>query len=160
MLTYKANGIDFDGQMYPARYRVTEMGNVFACFMTPDGVRMHRVEPGEEGYSNALCAANASLAASQAATNAENVAEVGEGKPWIGTRIAGCGWEVYFDPQCGRTRVILSADAAAPMTEAVQAAGFYWSNAMGSWNRKLTCRAYRATQALCARLHDLAGIAA
>ena len=39
---------------------------------------------------------------------------------------------------------------------AIDAAGFYWSNTTKSWNKKLTCKAYRAAMALHDTLNALA----
>ena len=46
--------------------------------------------------------------------------------------------------------------ASAAQKSAIEAAGFFWSAQLKSWNKKLTCKAYRAAQALAADLAALA----
>ena len=76
-------------------------------------------------------------------------------KTFIGTRIEGRGWLIYFDEAAARTRVILNREPSAAVLQAVTAAGFYWSDRMGSFNKKLTWRAFRAAQALAQQLTAL-----
>ena len=75
---------------------------------------------------------------------------------WIGTTIEGKGWRIAFDEAAQRTRVILDADPSAKQRAAIDAAGFYWSNATKSWNKKLTRKAYRAAMALAETMNALA----
>ena len=77
-------------------------------------------------------------------------------KPWIGTRIEGAGWHIAFDADAGRTRVVFADAPSAAQKSAIEAAGFFWSAQLKSWNKKLTCKAYRAAQALAANLAALA----
>ena len=77
-------------------------------------------------------------------------------KAWIGTAITGKGWRIAFDEATQRTRVCFDAAPSAKQKEAIEAAGFYWSAQLQSWNKKLTCKAYRAAQALAASLNALA----
>lgn len=88
------------------------------------------------------------------APKAEPVANAG--KPWIGTRIEGAGWHIAFDADAGRTRVVFADAPSAAQKSAIEAAGFFWSAQLKSWNKKLTCKAYRAAQALAADLAALA----
>ena len=76
-------------------------------------------------------------------------------KGWIGTEIAGNGWRIAFDQATQRTRVSFDAQPSAKQKAAVEAAGFYFSAQLNSWNKKLTCKAYRAAQALAATLAAL-----
>jgi len=76
-------------------------------------------------------------------------------KPFIGQTIQGETWKIYFDGDKGRTRVIFTDKPNERAREAVQAAGFYWSPVMESWNKKLTFKAYRAAQALALQLREL-----
>lgn len=76
-------------------------------------------------------------------------------KPFIGSRIEGNGWLIWFDEQTQRTRVILNRAPSDAVLQAVTAAGFYWSDRMGSFNKKLTMRAYRAAQTLARQLTAL-----
>lgn len=77
-------------------------------------------------------------------------------KSWIGTAITGKGWNIAFDQQAGRTRVLFQAQPTDAQKAAVENAGFYWSAQLNSWNKKLTCKAYRAAQALAVALNALA----
>ena len=77
-------------------------------------------------------------------------------KPWIGTTITGKGWNIAFDQQAGRTRVLFQAQPTDAQKAAIENAGFYWSAQLNSWNKKLTCKAFRAAQALAAALNALA----
>ena len=77
-------------------------------------------------------------------------------KSWIGTTITGKGWNIAFDAKAGRTRVLFQAAPTDAQKAAIESAGFYWSAQLKSWNKKLTCKAYRAAQALAATLNALA----
>ena len=77
-------------------------------------------------------------------------------KPWIGTTICGKGWNIAFDEATQRTRVLFQAEPTQAQREAIEQAGFYWSAQLHSWNKKLTCKAYRAAQELAATLNALA----
>ena len=74
----------------------------------------------------------------------------------IGTTITGKGWNIAFDQQAGRTRVLFQAQPTDAQKAAIENAGFYWSAQLNSWNKKLTCKAYRAAQALAVALNALA----
>ena len=73
-------------------------------------------------------------------------------KEFIGTEIKGRGWVITFDGSYDRTRVIFKRYPSEAAREAVKAAGFYWSPAMKSWNKKLTNKAYMAAQELAIQL--------
>ena len=75
-------------------------------------------------------------------------------KTFSGTEITGNGWRIYFNPDLQRTQVILTA-ANRRMTDAVLSAGFFYSPRTGSYNKKLTFKAYRAAQALADSLRRL-----
>lgn len=77
-------------------------------------------------------------------------------KAWIGTAITGMGWRIAFDEATQRTRVSFDAAPSAKQIAAVEAAGFYYSAQLKSWNKKLTCKAYRAALALVDALNALA----
>lgn len=80
-------------------------------------------------------------------------------KNFIGTTITGKGWRIFFDPEEERTRVIFEKVPTKEVREIVKAAGFYWAPNMGSWNKKLTFKAYRAAVALAGELQDVKKIA-
>jgi len=73
-------------------------------------------------------------------------------KAFIGQSITGAGWAIIFDGAHNRTRVIISKGNHDKLRGIVESAGFYYSAALDSWNRKLTFRAYRAAQALAQEL--------
>ena len=77
-------------------------------------------------------------------------------KPWIGTAITGKGWSIAFDQTTGRTRVTVEGTPTDAQRNAIEQAGFFWSAKMASWNKGLTCKAYRAAQTLAAALTALA----
>ena len=73
-------------------------------------------------------------------------------KPFLGTTISGTGYSIVFDGGCNRTRVIVTDDVKEKARPIIEKAGFYYSVALDSWNKKLTFRAYRAAQELAAEL--------
>lgn len=73
-------------------------------------------------------------------------------KTFIGQRIQGAGWQIYFDGDMGKTRVIFDRVPAADVRQAVKAAGFWWSSYTRSWHKGLTFKAYRAAQKLAEEL--------
>ncbi len=91
----------------------------------------------------------------QEAPTQSKPAPVGD-KSWIGTTITGKGWNIAFDAQAGRTRVLFQATPSDAQKAAIESAGFFWSAAMNSWNKGLTCKAHRAAVALAAQLAALA----
>ena len=78
-----------------------------------------------------------------------------DGKSWVGSVITGDGWKIVFDAMEERTRVFCS-DPSEAQRVAIEGAGFWWSPRMGSWNKKLTCKAYRAAVALAEVLRGIA----
>lgn len=76
-------------------------------------------------------------------------------KTFIGSAIQGRGWKILFDGSTSRTRVIFEGRPTDAALAAIEGAGFYYSPNMGSWNKKLTFRAYRAAQALSCALNEL-----
>ena len=76
-------------------------------------------------------------------------------KTFIGESITGKGWKIFFDGHAARTRVIFENTPTDAARAAVEKAGFYFSAAMDSWNKKLTFKAYRAAQALAGELSAL-----
>ncbi len=78
-----------------------------------------------------------------------------QGKSWAGSSIVGDGWRIVFDAVEERTRVICAAPTDAQKA-AIEGAGFWWSPRMKSWNKKLTCKAYRAAVALAEELRRIA----
>ena len=73
-------------------------------------------------------------------------------KSFIGTTITGKGWRILFDADTQRTRVCFDAEPSAAARAAVEKAGFYFSAALNSYNKKLTFKAHRAAVALSGEL--------
>ncbi len=76
-------------------------------------------------------------------------------KDFIGQTITGNGWRILFDGETSRTRVIFDTTPTAAAAAALEKAGFYFSKAMNSYNKKLTCKAHRAAVALSGELRAL-----
>lgn len=81
-------------------------------------------------------------------------------KDFINTEITGRGWRILFDGEENRTRVIFDKVPTKEVRQIVKDAGFYWAPSMGSWNKKLTMKAYRAALELAKALQDVRRIAA
>ena len=69
-------------------------------------------------------------------------------KTFIGETISGKGWRIFFDGEAQRTRVCFDAAPTDAARAAVEKAGFYFSAALNSYNKKLTFKAHRAAVAL------------
>ena len=69
-------------------------------------------------------------------------------KDFAGESISGKGWSIVFDTGLNRTRVIVTASLREKLAPMIENAGFYYSKAMNSWNKKLTHKAHRAALAL------------
>ena len=67
-------------------------------------------------------------------------------KTFAGTEIAGNGWKILFDADQQRTRIIFADAPTDAAKKVLDAAGFFYSGRMQSWNKKLTFRAYRAAK--------------
>jgi type IV secretory pathway VirB10-like protein len=78
-------------------------------------------------------------------------------KTFIGLEIKGRGWKIVFDGEHERTRVILKGKPSPAAKDAITKAGFFWSPALESWNKKLTHKAFRAAQALALELKTICG---
>lgn len=76
-------------------------------------------------------------------------------KTFIGESITGNGWKILFDGETSRTRIIFESKPTDAARAALDKAGFFFSAAMNSWNKKLTFKAYRAAQALAGELSAL-----
>lgn len=76
-------------------------------------------------------------------------------KTFIGETISGKGWRILFDGEAQRTRVCFDAAPSDAARAAVEKAGFYFSAALNSWNKKLTFKAHRAAVALSGELAAL-----
>lgn len=178
-------GIEINGTIYQAEYSKAPCGTVTA-FVTVGDIRFRiPLEPDHEQYSAALEAweetynkprmSRMAAAQDDATPTAENEPEQGGAastaedepeqpaqrerfeKPWVGTKIKGRGWKIMFDGNQGRTRVVFTRKPSEAARKAVDAAGFFWSPVMKSWNKKLTFKAFRAAQALSVQLRTICG---
>ena len=78
----------------------------------------------------------------------------GPGKPLdcIGQIITGNGWQIVFDGNLQRTRVVIEEAAREKAAPLAEAAGFYYSVNTDSWHKKLSHKARRAAEALAEQL--------
>lgn len=115
------------------------------------------VNPAEEDYTItskdgvviAQCSHHsADIPAPAPTAQADDIPAPAPEKPFAGTEIAGNGWKIVFDAATQRTRIIFAADPTPAAKKVLDAAGFFYSGRMQSWNKKLTFRAYRAAQAV------------
>ena len=74
---------------------------------------------------------------------------------FVGETIAGNGWKILFDGETDRTRVMFDTEPTDAALAAVEDAGFYYSQNMNSYNKKLTKKAHRAALTLADRLREL-----
>lgn len=79
-----------------------------------------------------------------AAADPEKPARTVPEKSFIGERILGRGWQIYFNPELEKTQVIFEKFPTKEARETVKAAGFWWNAYTKSWNKGLTMKAYRA----------------
>lgn len=165
--TFTRNSVTVNGQTFPASYSLARGGDVyvFTTLRAADGTDMPiRIHVGQDMPMHAEAVA-AAKPAEVPAPMQDKPAPVQEApankpapvdKPWIGTTITGKGWNIAFDEQTQRTRVLFQTQPTDAQKAAIESAGFYWSAQLQSWNKKLTCKAYRAAQTLAAALNALA----
>lgn len=129
------------GRTFPAVYVVEGSGAVvvYATIPGQDAPQAIRFDPSSEYHAAALAAATGE--------SAETVKTETATAPEVET-IQGDGWRILFDKEAQRTRVFVEEGAPDSIREAVQAAGFWYSPNMGSYNKKLTQKARRAALAL------------
>ena len=171
---FAPNSVTVNGQTFPASYSLARGGDVYvftalrAAADAPEmPVRVH-ISADMPMHAEAVAAAQpvqdkpsapakkpAPVQAAPAPVQ-DKPAAAPTDKPWIGTTITGKGWNIAFDQQAGRTRVLFQAQPTDAQKAAIENAGFYWSAQLNSWNKKLTCKAYRAAQALAVALNALA----
>ena len=171
--SFAPTAVSLNGRTFEAAYSVTPKGDVYA-FAKVDGVavRIH-VAKGSCIYDAALQAAvtkpaepaapakqeskPAAKAAKQPAAKpeAKPVVAVGD-KSWIGTTLTGKGFTITFDADAQRTRLAMDHEPSAREKALIADAGFFWAPSMGTYNKGLRCKAYRAAQELAAALNALA----
>ena len=166
--TFAPDAVTVNGRTFPASYSLARSGDVYvfatvkaAADAADVPVRLH-ISATMPMHADAVAAAEAARKASKPAPVQEQPAPVQDkpapvaGKAWIGTTIQGKGWSIAFDADAGRTRVQVEGTPTDAQRSAIEQAGFYWSSQLKSWNKKLTCKAYRAAQALATTLNALA----
>ena len=178
--TFTASTVTCKGKTFPAGYSITPSGAVIAFVETAPGtdrIRL-RFDPSHIDHAAALAAAEAARKQSAPVSAAEPAPQAPAAKPapqapaaeptvipspkqargpvpektFIGDSIQGKGWKILFDGDAARTRVIFDGKPSKAARALVEKAGFYYSAAMDSWNKKLTFKAYRAAQALSGEL--------
>lgn len=75
-------------------------------------------------------------------------------KNFAAEALTGRGWCIVFDSGMNRTRVIVQDGIRETVAPMIEEAGFWWSENMKSYNRKLTHKAHRAAVALAERLRE------
>lgn len=75
-------------------------------------------------------------------------------KDFAAEALTGRGWCIVFDSGMNRTRVIVQDGIRETVAPMIEEAGFWWSENMKSYNRKLTHKAHRAAVALAERLRE------
>lgn len=165
--TFAPDSVTVNGHTFPASYSLARSGDVYvfatvkaAADAADVPVRLH-ISATMPMHADAVVAAEAARKASKPAPVQEAPAPEAapapvSGKAWIGTTIQGKGWSIAFDADAGRTRVQVEGTPTDAQRSAIEQAGFYWSSQLKSWNKKLTCKAFRAAQALAATLNALA----
>lgn len=103
------------------------------------------LSPDHEFYPAAK-AAHDEKAAKRAAYEA-NKPEPAE-KLYKGMQLKGRGFVILMDGSIDRATVTFKSKPSAKVRELVKAAGFYWSPNHGCWSRKLTNKAWAASQEL------------
>ncbi len=166
--TFTPDSMTMNGQTFPAGYSVAPNGNVFVFVTVGEKQTRIKLTPDAPHYAAALAAARpepdlpAEQPDEQEQTDEQAKRDPKQArgpvpeKDWIGTSIQGNGWKIEFCPIMERTRLIFDRIPTKEAREIVKAAGFAWSPKMGSWNKGLTWKAYRAAQKLAA---DLGGLA-
>lgn len=171
--TFTADTLTINGSTFPAEYSVDTCGTVFVSVpVNMDGSERTmriKISADDSRYAAALAAAE------QAADQAEPAPEAEPAEPaepardpkqacgpvpdklFVGMEIKGKGWKIVFDGGYDRTRVIFKRRPSEAAREAVKAAGFYWSPALESWNKKLSFKAFRAAQELAQQLRTICG---
>ena len=75
-------------------------------------------------------------------------------RSFVGIEMKGPGWTIKMDGSINRATVTFKRKPDAATRELVKAAGFYWSPKNKQWTRGLTCKAWRAAQALYSQLRS------
>lgn len=161
-ITFAKSTITISGKTLKAAYTINGDGSITATAQINEKKIAIQINPDHPLHAAALAAASADTDPSAETSKGQNhfgPDKQAHGpvpkKTWIGTSILGSGWRIEFCPIFERTRLIFNRAPTKEAREMVKAAGFVWSTTMGSWNKKLTWKAYRAAQKLAADLEGL-----
>lgn len=156
--TFAPKTMTCNGHTYTVEYCLQPSGVVTVFVQLDDRQARIRIDRKMPEYAAARAAAEEARDAWNADTpvnpapaptaQADDIPAPAPEKPFAGTEIAGNGWKIVFDAATQRTRIIFAADPTPAAKKVLDAAGFFWSGRMQSWNKKLTFRAYRAAQAV------------
>ncbi len=153
--TFTPGNVTENGSVYPVKYELHDNGIIYYSYNTGRGAVYSYITPAESGYKSAWIAATSETIT----TVPEPTPAPGQlynNKSFIGTTINSDGFRVYFDDTLQRTRIIFDNEPTPAERAAVENAGFYYSSVVNSWNKKLTCKAYRAALQLVKTLAALA----
>lgn len=155
--------ITTNGKTFPARYELQDEADkkrdqaypTVYIYATVDEKSVKIAVPADDSnYSAALTACKAAQEETPAPDSKKPHGPIPE-KTFVGTSITGARYKIIFDAEAQRTRVIIPNEYKEQARAAVENAGFYYSRALDSWNKKLTFRAYRAAQALAVELDKI-----
>ena len=167
MFNFKKSSFSVGGKIFPARYEIDGEGAVIV-HAAVHGIDSEwvtiRFPADHEEHAAALRAATApegpereepaavTIIGNPYQDNPKQAHGPVPEKTFIGERIRGNGWQIYFDGKADRTRVIFEREPAEAAVKAVTKAGFYYSENTHSFNKKLTFKAYRAALQLSKKL--------
>ena len=124
--------------------------------MEGENLVLKLVSPDEKIHTVTLCPDHEYYTAAKAAHDekAAKRAEYEANKPepaeklYKGMQLKGRGFTILMDGSIDRATVTFKRKPSKATRELVKAAGFYWSPNHGCWSRKLTNKAWIASQAL------------
>lgn len=143
MFAFTPDTVTVGGETFPAEYKIIDAGQVLVFAIVGEKTNGRKTKmrflfaAGDPGYKEALQAAGGTYEEPE------------------DDCIHGNGWRILFDQATSRTRVIFVENPAPAALEAVNAAGFYFSRVMNSYNKKLTVKARRAAEKLAADLEKV-----
>ncbi len=154
---FKPAALVVNGKEFPARYE--NLPGKIAVYVTVKENGAENIVNVEipENDSNFLAALEIAEQASRQPAQEERPETIPEQDParaaipektFAGETITGKGWSIIFDSGLQRTRVIVNDNARSKLAPIIENAGFFYSKAQNSWNKKLSWKAYRAAQAL------------
>lgn len=184
-VTFTGSTISIQDQVFSVVYTISEDQTIFAHVCTienGEAVSLRiKFAPDSEHHAEALAAAmQAERPDAIFTAQADEQPEASEPEPvsepeqepardpkkargevpeklFAGLEIVGNGWKILFDKTYDRTRVIFKEMPSKAAREACKNAGFYWSPALKSWNKKLTFKAFRKAQTLAVELRTICG---